>query len=828
MAASARSGDGARDDVAVLVERLPGGQPFVAVEPVAPFLERVVRVVSWADGTRHNDADDQPNPVLLFIGAPHSGQGRLAAGVRAAMAEAEIVFGSEVLRRNGIEIAGNRDGTVAANFDAAIYKVFDLSDPAMLLIENADILFDEVNAPASLEKLIAASHDARTCSLLVLCGSATMLTTLADAAPEFVRRTLQYTLPDFTRPNAAAALVRELVRGIDVEITDPAHTRMVDYLRSNGSARAAAELIGAASQNAVAEGSTGRDARILVDAAHFAGLDTVPKPGGSGKTLSELLVQLDAMIGLEPVKQQVRDLVAEAEIDARRRAAGLSIPPRSRHLVFTGNPGTAKTTVARMISQIYRELGIISKGHLVETQRADLVSEFIAATAPQTRAVVEKALGGVLFVDEAYALSKGGEQDHGREAIDELLVQLENRRADFVVIAAGYTKEMEDFLDANPGLRSRFGKRIEFPDYSNEELAGIYVATARAQDYHLTTELVAALPDRMSRIGRGPGFANGRSARTVFEQTITNQSKRLSIGSGDLQELTLADLPDSPAGGMGPGGSGGPRRDLTELLAELDAMIGLDSVKQQVRTLATEVRVNARRKAAGLSVGARSRHMIFLGNPGTAKTTVARLIARIYRELGVVSSGHLVECSRPDLVGEYIGHTAPKTRKVIESSIGGVLFIDEAYALVADDGQRDFGGEAIAELLLQMENHRDELLVIAAGYPDQMDRFLDQNPGMRSRFGATITFEDYTDDELAGIFAATATSQGYRLADDLLAALPAHIGGIDRDSAFANGRTMRQLLERAIGRQSMRLGTDLDAVADEELQILRAVDLADG
>ncbi|MBU3062892.1 AAA family ATPase [Nocardia sp. NEAU-G5] len=816
------------------MQPLPHGYPLVAVEPVAPFLERAVRVIGWADGTRHNDAaENQPNPVMLFIGAPHSGQARLAKAVRIAVGGAGVQL-SGLMFSTGAEIvkrATDRECSVAVDLHDTIYDAFGAEEATMMVIEDADILFDSANAAESLETLLAASHDENTCGALVMCGTAEgMLGAITEGAPEFIRRALTYTLPDLTEPVAAAALIQEIVTHMDVTITDPARTMLAEHLCAHhGNARTTSDLLSAASQAAVVEGSTGADGRVLVDAVHLAGLEVAPKDKKKpGKSLSELMTRLDDMIGLDSVKERVRALAAEVEVDSRRREAGLSVPPRSRHLVFTGNPGTAKTTVARLIAEIYRALGVVAEGQLVETQRADLVAGYLGQTAPKTRAQVEKALGGVLFIDEAYSLAKGDDADFGQEAIDELLVQLENRREDFVVIVAGYTKEMEDFLDSNPGLRSRFGNRIEFPDYSNDELAKIYVAIAKSQDYRLSDDLIAALPERMGRIPRGPGFANGRSARMLFEQTTSGQSARLSDGEGDLQELTLADLPAPGTGGMGPGGNT-PRRSLTDVIAELDGMIGLESVKHQVRSLATEVRMDARRKASGLPVGVRSRHLIFLGNPGTAKTTVARLIAQIYRELGVVSSGHLVECSRTDLIGQYIGQTAPKTRKVIESSIGGVLFIDEAYTL-AGHGENDFGSEAIAELLVQMENRRDEILVIAAGYPKEMDAFLDDNPGMRSRFGTTIVFEDYTDDELARIFTAMATSQKYTLADDLVEALGPHIARIDRNNAFANGRTMRQLLEHAIGRQAMRLGGldgDLDALSDDELQTLRAADLAD-
>jgi hypothetical protein len=374
---------------------------------------------------------------------------------------------------------------------------------------------------------------------------------------------------------------------------------------------------------------------------------------------------------------------------------------------------------------------------------------------------------------------------------------------------------------------------VDFPDYGNEELAGIFVLMARQQGYELAPDLGRALPEAIRRIPRGRGFANGRSARGLLEATISKQSTRLAAEQqadpGALVLLVAADLPGVGESGTGQADDAGPRRSRDELLAELDAMIGLDSVKQRVRALAAEMNVEAQRRAAGLKVGARSRHLVFTGNPGTAKTTVARLMGQLYRELGVLPSGHLVEVARPDLVGEYIGQTAPKTRDVCERAVGGVLFIDEAYSLVQDTSSgRDFGQEAVAELLMQMEDHRHDMVVIAAGYPNDMSKFLDSNPGLRSRFGGTVDFPDYTNEELAGIFTAMADKQGYRLAPDLVEVLTRVMADIDRAEGFANGRSARGLLEQAISAQAMRLagpGVDLETLPDEELTVLTMGDL---
>ncbi len=268
-----------------------------------------------------------------------------------------------------------------------------------------------------------------------------------------------------------------------------------------------------------------------------------------------------------------------------------------------------------------------------------------------------------------------------------------------------------------------------------------------------------------------------------------------------------------------------PEVEIGDPMAELDELIGLEPIKEQVHRLVAELKAEKMRSAAGMPVSDRSRHMVFLGNPGTAKTTVARLLARIYAQLEVLSNGHLVEVTRTDLIGEYIGQTAPRTTAKFNQATGGVLFIDEAYSLIPPDSGKDFGHEAVSTLLKLMEDQRDEVVVIVAGYPREMQRFLESNTGLASRFPKTLIFEDYDVEELVRIFWLIAHQAGFTIEPELAHGLRSLVPS-PRPVGFGNGRFVRNVFEETVSRQAMRLVAAAEPSPEQIRTLLRA-DLPD-
>ena len=548
--------------------------------------------------------------------------------------------------------------------------------------------------------------------------------------------------------------------------------------------------------------------------------------------------ELDSLIGLNTVKEQINELATYLQFLKVRKDKGLEDKqPLNLHSVFTGNPGTGKTTVAKTLGQIYHSLDLLSHGKVIEVGRADLVGEFIGQTAPKVKKIIEKARGGILFVDEAYALTNRGDdgKDFGREVIEVLLKELAENNNDLAIIFAGYPKEMQDFINSNPGLYSRLRNVIHFPDYSPKELMDIAEYTAQRRGVLINESAKEMIHKKLVEVyrNRDEHFGNARYINGVIEEAKQNLAIRLMQTGNDLnlldsEALSTIDLEDiEKVFAQGANDSISIPVDealLEDAIKQLRELVGLEDLKREVDEQTKLVRYY---REIGKDVKkAFSLHTVFKGNPGTGKTTVARLLVQIYKALGILERGHLVECDRKTLVAGFVGQTAIKTSEMIDKAIGGGLFIDEAYGLTKG-GQNDFGSEAIETLLKRMEDQRGEFMVIVAGYPDEMKTFLEANPGLLSRFDKQFNFTDYSALELLAIAKMMFEKEDLKLSIKAEEHLNAYIEKLldNKHKYFGNARTVRKIIEETIRRQNLRMA-DIPA-AKRTRELIHKIELED-
>ena len=524
------------------------------------------------------------------------------------------------------------------------------------------------------------------------------------------------------------------------------------------------------------------------------------------RSLDDILKDMDSFIGMNEVKQAVREMAYTVQNSMQRAERGLGeVQKMSMHTVLTGNPGTGKTTIARKLGEILAAIGYLDSGHVVEVDRSKMVSQYQGETPKVVNDLCDKAMGGILFVDEAYTLapvSQTGDRDaQGAQALETLMKRMEDDRDKFVVIAAGYRMEMDNLFRINPGVRSRFNYFLNLEDYTPEELYQIMQMFAKGKQYVFSADAEKLARKKIKEMydQREKDFANGRTMRQLFDEICKRQASRLQKGditSMSNEQLITIEAQDIPYEE--------PRVvDYSECLKKFDGMVGLESVKKEVNSLAAFLTLQIKRGEANTFQG---KHYVFTGNPGTGKTTVARIMADVFKTLGILSRGQLVEADRSKLVAGYSGQTAIKTNQLIDSAIGGVLFIDEAYTLKSND-QDSFGAEAIDTLLKRLEDDRGKFICIVAGYTDQMHDFIDTNPGLKSRFTQTIHFEDYTPDELTQIFVNMATAKKFVLDEEMKAAVHRQFEQLylRRDKNFGNAREARRIFDQTVERQSERL-----------------------
>ena len=550
-------------------------------------------------------------------------------------------------------------------------------------------------------------------------------------------------------------------------------------------------------------------------------------------SVDDIMKEFDSFVGMQSVKDAVRRIAKEIAVQKQLIEMGEAAEGLTKYnFILTGNPGTGKSTVARIFGKVFKALGVTSTDRVTEKVPKDIIGQFVNESDKKMDAAINEAMGGVLFLDEAYDLEPmdaagKSTSSEGKKAVQLLMTRMENEAGKFVVICAGYPKEMATFMNSNPGLKRRFSHTIHIEDYTADELLEIYERAAKAKKYNfsLADDAVRMKALNMFRnmiAMKDDKFGNAGEAMKKVAETKTNINNRLMSIPPDqwtpevLHTALAEDIPyEEPA-----------KVSIEDCLAELNALIGLGGVKDALTKLAHTINneiesAKQENRRPEIPLG----HYLFLGNPGTGKTTVARLMGKILYSMGALPTPNVVEVGKSNLVGRYVGDTEAITSHVIDTAMGGILFIDEAYQLASDQ----FGRNALEVLVARLENDRGKFVCIAAGYTYEMESFISENSGFESRFPQRnrITFEDYNPDELFQIFMIYANKGGYMLDPMAENAVRGKLTMLynNRGRSFGNGRDARNLFDEVKSNLAARLAEEGGTHTPEERKTIKMEDV---
>jgi len=797
-------------------------------------------------------AKEQVTIHSVFTGNPGTGKTTVARLMGKIFRAMGLLPKGRVIEVDRAALVGQFIGETAQKTD----KIIEQAIGNVLFIDEAPTLVKKGGGndfgQEAIDTLLKRMEDRRGEFFVIVAGYPKEMQEFLDTNPGLRSRfTRSFTFEDY-QPPELLEIFKKLLREEDYRITDDAEKLLLKELtniyrlrdKNFGNARTVLRLFEDAKLEvskryfALPKHEKTQEKLTTLYAEDIKSIVTPQKGKADAKIpinqeqLNEALNQLNSLTGLSSVKKDVREMVKLAHF---YNETGENIKDKFKsHILFLGSPGTGKTTVARILCKIYAALAILPNGQLIEADRSGLVAAHVGETAGKTTAVINSAMGGALFVDEAYALAKGGDNDFGKEAIDTLLKRMEDDRGKFLVIAAGYTEEMKSFIESNSGMKSRFTKTFFFEDYTPEEMMEIFLSICKKEKLQIEETAKIFLSKHLNTLyrSRDKNFGNARIVRNLFDSANRNRVLRLAeikpadltgemkatIITDDFKEIKEAEQPAKKAVTQG------DTEKLEEYLSELNKLTGLDSIKENVARLVSSLKIAKMRRERGMEVIQKPLHSVFTGNPGTGKTTVARIMSNIFKELGVIEKGQLVEVDRAQLVAGYSGQTAIKTDEVIKKALGGTLFIDEAYTLSRGSG--DLGQEAIDILLKRMEDFKGQFVVIVAGYTNEMKVFMESNPGLTSRFINSFHFEDYNPEQLLSITLGMARSNGYVFDEGGKNALIKRLEKVysARDNNFGNARTARNILLQIITNQEHRI-TEILKPTDEDLQTLNEADV---
>lgn len=722
---------------------------LIGKDDISPLLDDLDKKLQVAQGGTKIGLD------CLILGDSGTGKTFIAHLIADKMLAAGVA-------KNAPKVVDAADwGEFSNDFDKNISAMKD----GILIITNAQKLLPQSKASdvTQLDKLFTRMRNTEGAPIVLLCGLHNDLSVFLEKNKDVHRLfEFDFILPAFKIADLSALTLDLLKDKYKVGVSDDlppklnAHfswyMRQTDLGHTNGHlAEKVAEDLYVKSR---IRGSKTVEAQDVDTAECF-----IPK------SEEQILSELDNYIGLQSVKDEIRAIIRNIKT---KKEKGVKDKLLKDHYLFTGNPGTGKTTFARKFGEVLNAIGALPTGQFVEISGKDFIGQFVGDSEANVKNYVNKAMGGILFIDEAYALNggKGNGGSYGMDAVNTLLNLLENRKGEFVCIMAGYTKEMGEFVRMNPGIPSRCNVTIEFPDYSARELEQLFRMYLARNDEHTNFTLEPKAEEMLPKVfdkmylKRSDTFGNAREVRNLFDLAV----KRHRLRGAQDDVLSYADIVGEDAT---------EEISVEDIMKELDGFVGMNSVKDAIRRIAKEISVQKQLIEMGEAAeGLTKYNFVLTGNPGTGKTTVARTFGKIFKALGVTSTDRVTEKVPKDIISKYVNESDKLMDAAINEAMGGVLFLDEAYDLepmdAAGQSTSSEGKKAVQTLLTRMENEAGKFVVILAGYKGKMQTFMNSNDGLRSRFSHFIHIDDYTPEELLEIYerGAKAKKYGFSLANE--------------------------------------------------------------
>lgn len=745
--------------------------------------EEIKRLVRISDENYERELNGQETVQVflnrLFFGNPGTGKTTCAGYYGQILKMLHFLSNGEVVKKTAGDFVGSHIG----ESQTKTVQILDMARGKVLVIDEAYNLNDNMYGKQVLDVLVekVQGSESDDIAVLLIGYEHEMLEMLRNQNPGLSRRFppqyafyfedyTEHELLDIVEWNCAKRNVtcpfevaEALLKQLALQKTQPHF----------GNAGAVEQLL----KNALGKAIS----RPMVNGVTILTLEDVgvDVSGGISKEAKDPIKLLDRLYRMDEIKKQLTQLRNQM-IVADREGSGL---PEVGHFVFRGSPGTGKTTVARVMAEILHGMGVLATTKLIETSGLDLTGQYVGQTKEKVTTKLREAKGGLLFIDEAYELGKG---IYGEEAMTTLVAAMTDPSyVGMIIIIAGYPKDMDQMLDRNVGLKSRFTRFIDFPDWEAQDAVVFLSEKAQVENFEVDREAVVSLQKMFGELKKLSNFSNGRDAMRVWKALLEYRSQRVVESPEEERRIIVYDAEQAGEavliarrGGGAPGKGVASDEDPLKLLDELYRM---DQIRDQLSRLQMEMAVAAREDSARPEIG----HFVFRGSPGTGKTTVARVMAQILHAMSALASTKLVETSGLDLTGEYLGQTKVKvTEKLVEAK-GGLLFIDEAYEL----GKGMYGEEAMTTLVAAMTDPMYAgMVIVIAGYPKDMDVMLNRNAGLKSRFTRFVDFPDWEAEDGVAFLQVKAEREDMNLGHNANSTIHQTFLELKRLDGFGNGR----------------------------------------